>query len=705
MSAKDEKTKTHHNYHPVKLLGIFLIWTISLYIALVIIKNYDADLPPESTEFSRPQLVENDNICKSPECITLAHQLHNWQDISVDPCHDFYQAACGKYNEQNTVKGTRLSKATKIMLNLVTEHLEKNLPTTSKSEQTMQTFYRECQEHKKLNREKQRYQEIFQTINKIGPWPMADKNWDESSFDLNDMMSNMASLGKTNFGFFSIEPTEDFTVKISQYAFIEDVTRIGKTSSNELVETIIKNILIFNNVTIDNGIFEETDKNLTKLIQAVHKTVRLHSGKTIGLAELRKRVPSVNFERIIKSLINPTKREEIWSKIAGKVIAEEQEPLFSNAKNFETILRTTPKRTLADLIIYSFIISEVDKFVNEVGKTCAEMTHSAFPLASLRIIVRNHFDKANLEIASKMVEDVRQSFIEMIEESHWLNEDTKRNAIQKAKIMRKVVGYPKEFEIPGALDSFFETLVTSPDDSFFKLMRNVERFKTERAIDFVASSLQMLSKTDYFEANASYNLLRNLLILNIPIINDPFFDSTYPDYAKIASIGEVLGHEIGHGFDTDGRMFDENGKKRNWWTPEDSAEYDKRAQCLIHQYSNFNDPDFGKNLNGSKTIDEVVADVIGINTSWRTYRKLNLLNEPKIIGFEDYDTGKLFFRLAALNWCKPRSTHSLSEQLTKRHPTSSFRVNGIFSNTKSFAEAYNCPVGSPMNPVKKCELF
>ena len=84
--------------------------------------------------------------------------------------------------------------------------------------------------------------------------------------------------------------------------------------------------------------------------------------------------------------------------------------------------------------------------------------------------------------------------------------------------------------------------------------------------------------------------------INIPRIDAPFFDSSYPVYAKIASLGTILGHEMGHGFDPSGRRRDENGKKIDWWTPNDSNEYERRIQCLVDQYDNYDDPDFGKNV-------------------------------------------------------------------------------------------------------------
>ncbi|CAO4366792.1 unnamed protein product [Caenorhabditis nigoni] len=134
-------------------------------------------------------------------------------------------------------------------------------------------------------------------------------------------------------------------------------------------------------------------------------------------------------------------------------------------------------------------------------------------------------------------------------------------------------------------------------------------------------------------------------------------------------------------------------------------EYEKKAMCLVNQYGQYDDPDFGKNLNGNKTINEIIPDQLGHDIAWKIFKKLDLSQEKKIIVFEDYSIEKLYFQIGATNWCSPRAPHTLEVQLRDPHATNSFRVNGVFSNTEEFAETFNCPVGSPMNPVKKCKVF
>ncbi|PIC29385.1 hypothetical protein B9Z55_020979 [Caenorhabditis nigoni] len=433
-----------------------------------------------------------------------------------------------------------------------------------------------------------------------------------------------------------------------------------------------------------------------------HRGLNLTSDSEVPLVEKQANI-SIDFERFLKSFIPPIQQEATWEKIKNRTYLISPQYFAGSTRNLETVLQTTAKRTIANFLIMNFLSSQLDN--PQIGDNeCLESTKSS-PLAVLRVFVRNHYDKENLEVASTLVEDIRKSVIGIFEQSTWLHESTKKNAILKLEKMEKLIGYSEEFEAPGALDKFYETLDIAESDSYLMARMKVAHHNMKLDMDYIASLLSMKSVDDYAESNAFYMKIFNSLTLNVMFLDDPLFDSTFPTYAKIASIGAIIGHEIGHGFDPKGRFFDENGKIRNWWTPEDSAEYNKRAQCLIDQYSNYDDHSFGKNLNGSTTITEMVSDIIGYQAALNAYNKVDMSKEPSIFGFEDEQPDKMFFHLAALNWCGPKPHYSLAYQLEQVHPTDNFRVNGPLANMKSFAEAFNCPVGSPMNPKKKCELF
>ncbi|CAP25585.1 LOW QUALITY PROTEIN: Protein CBG04988, partial [Caenorhabditis briggsae] len=591
-------------------------------------------------------------VCKSPECITLAHQLHNWRDVSVDPCQNFYKAVCGKYNEHSLYNEASLSRNTKIVANVIKEYLHNDFSSSSKSENAIKLFFDKCEATKRMNtlvtlNEKR---EILKMIKQFGSWRLLSKSWNESEFDSNDMLSQITRFGGTRLGFFNL-------ILTNEILFIHDPS--GITQSIEEVEE----------VRLFNFFFEFGNMQIQVLMDIVKLSGSHPDSKMI--------------QKDIKDLMK---------------LNEEKSVNFQLQK----ILETTPKRTLANYLIANLIMRM--SMGNQI-LDCGMIVIRNLPLASLRVFTRNHFNKFNLDMASQLVEDIKESLKQTIQESTWLQEETKKSALLKLKHMKKTIGYPKELEVPGALDVFFESVDMSNKDTYFAAILEINRFQTEQTFNNLASLLPMVPDVKLLDSNAFYHMDENHLKLNVAILDDPFFH-TYPTYAKIASIGEVIGHEIGHGFDTDGRKRDEKGKKRDWWTPEDSKEYDRRAQCLIDQYNNYDDPDYVTflfQLNGSMTIDEMAADQIGVELSWKTYNRVDFSLEPSIFGFEDEKPDKLFFHLTALvvrknginasiflkNWCGPRPKTILSTR----------------TSTKAFAKAFNCPVGSPMNPENKCELF
>ncbi|KAF1754033.1 hypothetical protein GCK72_020591 [Caenorhabditis remanei] len=672
----------------MKTLAIILLLLFALYTVLLVLKDSDE----ESSRPSFPPVKLYNDVCKSPECITLAHHLHNWRDISVDPCQDFYRAACGKYTEESLAEGGRLNKKLYIVVQLVQDFLHKNLPSSSKSENAMTLFYRKCEEQKFLNATEVRMnnsKEMLQMINRIGRWPIVDK-----------LLSNMASLGFKYFGIFSVKTMSNFLI------IDQDSSRL--TISPVDIEKFLVSILTVNGIKPDPQSIQTDVKNILNFDKELAE-IKSSPLNYLPLSELQQNISNVDFEKIIRSYMNPKRSRENWESIRNKTFVKVSSYFFNKTRNIDTILTKTPKRTIANYLIFRFILSlsepQFPQTTNVKFNECALKVVYWFPLPSIRIFVRNYFEKGNLEIASNMVEDIKKSFLEVFEESTWLQDSTKQRAKKKVEMMRKVVGYPKVFEAPGALDKFFESLNLSENDSYFTIRAKVAQFSYQHQLDYIASLLPMDPDFRTVGARAYYKPGENLLLLSPGILDDPFIDSTFPKYAKIASIGQLIGHEIGHGFDPTGRGFDENGFKKDWWTPEDSAEYDRRAQCLIDKFNEYDDPVYRRNLNGNVTIGEIAADVIGLDLSWRNFKKVDLSKEPSIFGFEDENPDKLFFHLTALNWCSGKETMPLAERLTEPHPSHIFRVNGIFSNFKQFAKAFNCPVGSPMNPEKKCDLF
>ncbi|CAI2347093.1 unnamed protein product [Caenorhabditis sp. 36 PRJEB53466] len=456
---------------------------------------------------------------------------------------------------------------------------------------------------------------------------------------------------------------------------------------------------------IDENELEKDFKMMQKLENQLGKISKDTTGK-VPLSELQTQIPSIDFERILKSFKNDEKlRENAFSPVSDY--------FWSSKKNLEHVLKKTPPRVLANFLIIRFIAFSTEFFRTEPDKPntlsyCADFVIHMLPRAALRVYVHNHFDRENKEHVSRMLESIRDSYVQMFNSSTWLHPKTKESAIRKLTHLRKVIGYPDEFEPQGTLDKIFEeSLDIKSTDSFYTFSRKVARFRTEQLLESSMGGAVMTSNYDVLGVNAAYWALRNSFVITVPFLDEPFFDATLPKYVRLASVGSVMAHEIGHAFDTDGRNFDENGKKESdLWTREDTAEYDRKAQCLVDQYNEYDDPVYGRKMNGTKTLEEMLADRMGVEATWRSLKAEDLSGEASLIGFEGVPFEKMFFRVMAMNFCATRDRLPLEIILEKKpHPSASFRANGILSNLHQFGAAFKCPVGSPMNPAKKCTFL
>ncbi|XP_050344222.1 phosphate-regulating neutral endopeptidase PHEX [Nymphalis io] len=173
------------------------------------------------------------------------------------------------------------------------------------------------------------------------------------------------------------------------------------------------------------------------------------------------------------------------------------------------------------------------------------------------------------------------------------------------------------------------------------------------------------------------------------------------------SLGTVLGHEITHGFDNFGRLFDKNGNLLPWWSNDTINSFVNKTQCFIDQYSSYYVPEIDRHVDGKKTLGENIADNGGVREALAALREHLRKNgpEPKLPGFEHLTSEQLFFLSFGNLWCGVSTKDTLKADLADEHSPQQFRARGALQNNADFARIWNCPPGSPMNPSKKCIIF
>lgn len=191
------------------------------------------------------------------------------------------------------------------------------------------------------------------------------------------------------------------------------------------------------------------------------------------------------------------------------------------------------------------------------------------------------------------------------------------------------------------------------------------------------------------------------------IFQDHFFSPDRPKYLNFAAIGFVIGHEITHGYDDLGGRFDLHGNLNNWWQNATKATYLQKTKCIIGQYSNFTDPSTGIRLNGVTTLGENIADNGGIKIAYRAYKNWVAANqrEPGLFSLS-YSPEQLFWINNAQTWCSLYRSEALSSLFKIGTLTpGKWRVHGYLQNSLDFAQDFNCPLGTAMNPTSKCEVW
>lgn len=310
-----------------------------------------------------------------------------------------------------------------------------------------------------------------------------------------------------------------------------------------------------------------------------------------------------------------------------------------------------------------------------------------------QIYVAKVFPPEAKEKAKAIVNNLLVAMEESIKNLDWMSDETKQKALTKLSTFGVKIGYPDKWkdysELEIARDSYFKNLrraaTWARKENLKKLGKPVDK-----------SEWGMTPQT----VNASYSPTKNEITFPAGILQPPFFNPHADDAINYGAMGAVIGHEITHGFDDQGRKYDEKGNIKDWWTKEDNEKFQARAQKLIEQYNNFVVIDTFK-VNGALTLGENIADLGGLTISFAAFKKTEQYIKGELI--DGFTPAQRFF----LGWAQVWATNIRPEALklqvkTDVHSPSVQRVNGPLMNMPEFFEAFDVKPGDPMrNPDDK----
>ena len=333
-------------------------------------------------------------------------------------------------------------------------------------------------------------------------------------------------------------------------------------------------------------------------------------------------------------------------------------------------------------------------------KHCVDAADGALGEALGQKYVEETFGAEGKQRMLKMVDELEKALDEDIHKLPWMTEDTKKQAKLKLVAIRNKIGYPDVWRD-------YSKLSVQPGDLIGNFLRANE-FESRRQIAKISKPVDrkewgMTPPT----VNAYYSGSHNEIVFPAGILQPPFFDKKMDDAVNFGAIGLVIGHELTHGFDDQGRKFDPQGNLRDWWTDQDAKEFEKRASCIADEYSNFIAVDDLK-LNGKLTLGENTADNGGARIALMAL--LNTLAQDKsgkaAEKIDGYTPEQRYFLGFGRVWCeKRRPEYSRMLVNVDPHSPGRYRVNGVVQNMPEFQKAWGCKTEQPMVRENACRVW
>jgi endothelin-converting enzyme/putative endopeptidase len=328
---------------------------------------------------------------------------------------------------------------------------------------------------------------------------------------------------------------------------------------------------------------------------------------------------------------------------------------------------------------------------------CLRATTAALPDAVGKAFVKNLVPAGTKERMVAMVNNIRETLREDIQTLDWMSPETKTFATQKLDKMTQHIAYPDH-----PID--YSAVTIGPDELYGDAVDAVQHFEEHRDLAKIGKP------TDHDEwhmsamiTNAYYNPPDNSITFPAGILFPPFFDVHADDAVNYGGIGVVIGHEMTHGFDDEGRNYDEKGNLTDWWTESDAKNFASRGQCIANEFDGFVAVD-DLHENGKLEEGEAIADLGGTTISYNAFQKTQQAKSGEEI--DGMTPDQRFFAAFAQIWEQNiRPEQARTQALSDPHPLAHFRVIGTLENVPNFAKAYQCQADSPMVRKDVCKIW
>jgi putative endopeptidase len=647
-------------------------------------------------------------------------------DTSVDPCNDFYKFACGKFAANHPIPADQSGVDQFYELyNVNTQSLRGLLEKTATSNaggpsdtrsadaQKIGDYYKACMDTDAINQKglaplqplldeidgvKNREQ-LPQLIGKLQRMGVdAFFSYGEQQ-DFKDASKQIASLGQGGLGL----PEKDYYLRTG--AKDEEIRK-------QYVAHVTK-MLTLAGAPPQQALRDATAIMAmeTSLAKASLGVVDLRDPEKIyhlqPIATFEKSLPGVNFAAFQQGIQSP-KVSEINNSTPQFLPALTNALKTTDLETLKAYMRYHLLTTTAGRLPQVFDEENFDFYGRKMNgqpeqparwKRCSNAVNGALGEALGKVYVEQYFAGDSKAKMLEMVHDIEAAMGREIDQLDWMSAPTKARAKEKLQAVANKIGYPDKWRD-------YSKLEVKPDDALGNTLR-ATAFENDRQLNKIGKPVDhsewgMTPPT----VNAYYDPSMNDINFPAGILQPSFYDKSVDDATNYGHIGAVIGHELTHGFDDEGKKFDAKGNLSDWWTAEDTKKFEARTDCLVKEYGGFTAIDDVK-VNGKLTLGENTADNGGLLLAYIAYLERAKINGVDLAAKKGgYTAPQRLYIGYAQNWCENARPEQVRNQvLTDPHSPDHFRANGAIVNQPGFAAAFGCKKGAPMVPADSCRVW
>ncbi|MCI4378965.1 hypothetical protein PGIGA_G00222350 [Pangasianodon gigas] len=702
------------------------------------------------------QNSRSDGVCTTADCTRSASRLIENMDPTADPCKNFYQYACGGWLKKNIIPETSSRYSTfdilrdelEVVLKGVLEREDSTSGSSSLAK--AKTLYRSCINESLI--EQRGGAPLISMLPDIFEWPIAMDDWDTKFGDKWRAEDAIARLNEKYgkqvlISFFIGTDDRDSNSHIIHF----DQPSLGLPSRDYYVcmGPYEEACVTYENFMVDLAVLVRKDRalgvNETEIREEVTRVMQMEKeiSNATDTPEDRNN-PVLLYNKMPLETLNTNFTLEFestvfnWTHFTNKIMdtvslpIEDSEQVILYAPNYlrrlNPVLARYTKRDIQNYIVWRFAMNMVvglsrayrdtrKAFKKAISGTsseaaiwrqCAVYVNNNMENAVGRLYVEEAFAGDSKDMMDEMIAGIREVFVSNLQDLAWMDDETKKAAEEKARAIRERIGFSENIKNNTYLDEEYKELSYSSEEYFENILKNLEFGQKKR----LKRLRVKVNKEEWISGaavvNAFYSSSRNQIVFPAGILQPPFFGKGQPQSLNYGGIGMVIGHEITHGFDDNGRNFDKDGDLKDWWTPSSTQKFQELSKCIVDQYSSFSwDLANGQNLNGNNTLGENIADNGGIRQSYQAYQNYIKKHgkEAPLPGI-DLNHEQLFFLNFAQVWCGThRPEHAVNSIKTDVHSPGKFRVLGSLQNFPEFAKAFHCQKNDYMVPEKMCRVW